>query len=155
MHEICLRVKLAAVLRLLMHFRRILVPYDDSIHSKRALKKAFALAEMSEGEITIVHVISYHKTIAKIIEPYKESLIEHVQKFMRDIGREASRRDIALKKEILYGNPAEKILDLLKKKRFDIVIMGRRGTNKFTGPSLGSVSNSLVQNSKVPVMVVT
>lgn len=138
-----------------MHFKKILVPYDNSPNSKRALREAFALAELSDGEITLVHVISYHKAIAKIVEPYKESVIEHVNKFMREIGREASRRDIPLKKEILYGSPSEKILDLTQKQKFDIIVMGRRGTNKLTGPSLGSVSNSLVQNSKIPVMVVT
>jgi nucleotide-binding universal stress UspA family protein len=45
-------------------------------------------------------------------------------------------------------------MNLMKKKRFDLVIMGRRGTTKLTGPSLGSVSNALVQHSKIPVMIV-
>jgi nucleotide-binding universal stress UspA family protein len=42
----------------------------------------------------------------------------------------------------------------MKKKKFDLVVMGRRGTTKITGPSLGSVSNALIQSSKVPVLVV-
>jgi nucleotide-binding universal stress UspA family protein len=48
----------------------------------------------------------------------------------------------------------EEILNLMKKKKFDLVVMGRRGTTKITGPSLGSVSNALIQSSKVPVLVV-
>jgi nucleotide-binding universal stress UspA family protein len=43
----------------------------------------------------------------------------------------------------------------MKNKKFDMVIVGRRGVTKITGPSLGSVSNALVQNSKIPVLVVT
>lgn len=136
-------------------FGNILVPYDDSSNSKRALNKAFALAELTNAPITLVHVIEYHKAVAKIVEPYKESIINHVKKFFNQIGGDASRRDLVLKEQILYGSPAEEILNFMKNKKFDIVIVGRRGVTKITGPSLGSVSNALVQNSKIPVLVVT
>ena len=136
-------------------YAKILVPYDDSPNSKKALSRAFELAELSNGGITLIHVISYQKTIAKIVEPYKETLFEHVRKFFNQIEREASRRDIVIKEEILYGNPSKEILNFVENKKFDIIIMGRRGTTKITGPSLGSVSNTIVQNSKIPVLIVT
>jgi nucleotide-binding universal stress UspA family protein len=137
-----------------MVFEKILVPYDDSANSKRALGKAFSLAESTGSKITLVHVIAYHKAIAKIVEPYKDTVIGHVKKFMNEVERDASRRDITIDEEILYGNPAEEIINLMKNKKFDLVMMGKRGTTKITGPSLGSVSNALVQNSKVPVLVI-
>ena len=136
-------------------FGDILVPYDNSLNSKRALSKAFALAELTDAPITLVHVISYHKAMAKIVEPYKESVINHVKQFFNDVKRDASRRDVVIKEQILYGNPAEEILHFMKNKKFGTVVMGRRGVTKITGPSLGSVSNAIVQNSKVPVLVVT
>ena len=92
--------------------------------------------------------------MGKIIEPYKESIYDHVKKFFNQIEREASRRDVTLKEEIMYGNPAEEIINFMKNKKFDLIIMGRRGTSKITGTSLGSVSNALVQNSKIPVLIV-
>jgi len=135
-------------------FNNILVPYDDSPNSKRALAKAFELSELTNGKITVINVISYHKAMGKIIEPYKESIYDHVKKFFNQIERDASRRDVTLKEEITYGNPAEEIINFMKNKKFDLVIMGRRGTSKITGSSLGSVSNALVQNSKIPVLIV-
>ena len=113
------------------------------------------MAELTDAPITLVNVIEYHKAVAKIVEPYKESIINHVKKFFNQIERDASRRDVILKEQILYGNPSEEILNFMKNKKFDIVIVGRRGVTKITGPSLGSVSNALVQNSKIPVLVVT
>jgi len=62
-------------------FGGILVPYNNSLNAKRALSKAFALAELTDASITLVHVISYHKAMAKIVEPYKESISNHVKKF--------------------------------------------------------------------------
>ena len=135
-------------------FNNILVPYDDSPNSKRALAKAFELSELTNGKITVINVISYHKAMGKIIEPYKESIYDHVKKFFNQIERDASRREVTLKEEIMYGNPAEEITNFMKNKKFDLIIMGRRGTSKITGSSLGSVSNALVQNSKIPVLIV-
>lgn len=58
------------------------------------------------------------------------------------------------KKKILYGNPSEEIINLMKKKKFDLLIMGKKCVTKVTGPTLASVSNTLVQHSKIPVMVI-
>lgn len=132
----------------------ILVPFDNSENSKRALKNAVTWAKLSDGEITVVHVISYHNAMAKIIQPYKGKLISHVQKFLKDAKHAAFKEGIPVRQQILYGNPSEEILKLLKKKKFDMIVMGRRGTTKITGQTLGSVSNALVQNSKVPVLVI-
>ena len=77
-----------------------------------------------------------------------------LKKFMKDVEKYALKEDVLVNQRILYGNPAEELLNLMKKKKFDLIVVGRRGTTKITGPSLGSVSNALVQSSKVPVLVV-
>ncbi|KER06493.1 Universal stress protein YxiE [Marine Group I thaumarchaeote SCGC AAA799-E16] len=138
-----------------MVFEKILVPYDNSPNSKLALKKALTLAALTKSNITIVHVIAYHKAMAKIVEPYTETIFIHVKKFLDDAKKEAHKKNIKTEEKILYGNPSEEILGLMKKKKFDLVIMGKRGTTKLTGPSLGSVSNALVQTSKVPVLIIS
>jgi nucleotide-binding universal stress UspA family protein len=135
-------------------FTKILVTFDNSPNSKRALSNAITLASLSNGTLTLVHVISYHKAMAKIIQPYKGKMISHVKKFLKDAKHSAFKEGILVNQHILYGNPSEEILNLMKKKKFDLVVMGRRGTTKITGPSLGSVSNALIQSSKVPVLVV-
>ena len=135
-------------------FKKILVPFDNSPNSKRALSNAIVLARLSNGALSLVHVISYHNAMAKIIQPYKGKMISHVKKFMKDAKHSAFKEGILVNQHILYGNPSEKILDLMKKRQFDLVVMGRRGTTELTGPSLGSVSNALVQSSKVPILVV-
>ena len=135
-------------------FKNILVPYDDSPNCKRALNKAITLANLTNATITLVHVISYHGAVGKIVGSYKGTLIEHVKEFLADAEKYAARVDVKTGDKILYGNPGDELLKLMKKKRFDLVVMGRRGTSKITGPSLGSVSNALVHNSKVPVLIV-
>ena len=138
-----------------MVFTKILVPYDDSISSKLALRKAFELAPLTNSTITLVHVIEYHNAMAKVVQPYKETMINHVRKFLDSIESNAAKRKIKIDEKILYGNPSEEIISLMKKKKFDLIIMGKRGVTKVTGPTLGSVSNALVQYSKIPIMIIT
>ncbi|KEQ55760.1 Universal stress protein [Marine Group I thaumarchaeote SCGC AAA799-E16] len=125
-------------------YMKILVPFDNSPSSLRALSKAIALANISNGSITLIHVISYHKAVAKIVGPYKGRLITHVTKFLRDAQKYASHLDTDTDVKILHGSPAEEILKFIKSKKFDVIIMGKTGTSKLTGPNLGSVSNALV-----------
>jgi len=135
-------------------FAKILVPYDDSMHSKIALRTALELAPLTNSTITLVHVIQYHKAMAKIVEPYKEIMINHVKKFLDSTKKDTAKRKIKIEQKILYGNPSEEIISLMKKKKFDLIIMGNRGVTKVTGPTLGSVSNTLVQYSKIPIMII-
>lgn len=135
-------------------FTNILVPFDNSENSKRALTYAITLASLSNSTLSLVHVISYHNAMAKIVQPYKGKMISHVKKFLKDAKHSAFKEGILVNQQILYGSPSEEILNMMKKKKFDLVVMGRRGTTKITGPSLGSVSNALVQSSKVPILIV-
>ncbi len=132
---------------------KILFPYDNSANSLRALSKVAFFANKTQGNVTLVHVISYNRALAKIVGPYKGKLITHVDEFMEKAKKQLSVREVDSKIKILYGNPAQEVLNLLDE-NFDLVVVGKRGTSKLTGPSLGSVSNAIVQSSKVPVMVV-
>jgi len=134
-------------------FGNILVPYDDSPHSKSALNKALGMAELTGADLTLVHVISYDETVAKIIQPHEDSILRHELEFLNPIEQEATKRSIVLQEKILYGNTVEELLDFMNHENFDVVIMGRRGVTKTASTSLGSVSNAIAQNAKIPVLV--
>jgi len=133
---------------------RILVPFDNSNNSLRALTKANALAKRANASITILHVVSYDRTVAKIVGSYKGKMIDHVKNFLNDAKKLTQNMGNECSTKTLVGSPAQEILEHLKKNKYDLVVVGKRGTTKLTGPSLGSVSNALVQSTKIPVMVV-
>lgn len=53
------------------------------------------------------------------------------------------------------GNYANGILDAIDDTAAELVVLGRRGLGKFRQMLIGSVSNKVVQNSGVPVLLVT
>jgi nucleotide-binding universal stress UspA family protein len=134
-------------------FGNILVPYDNSPHSKKALNQALGMAELTGANLTLAHVISHDDTVDEIIQSHEDSMLRHELEFLNPIEQEALKRNIALTEKILYGNTSKELLDFMNEKNFDVVIMGRRGITKTKNTSLGSVSNALVQNAKIPVLV--
>jgi nucleotide-binding universal stress UspA family protein len=51
-------------------------------------------------------------------------------------------------------DPADRILELIAHTKADTVVMGNRGLGTYLAVLAGSVSNKLIQLSKVPVIVV-
>ncbi|MNI12816.1 Stress response protein NhaX [compost metagenome] len=55
---------------------------------------------------------------------------------------------------MLQGSPAEVILSYTKKHDNDVIIIGSRGLGTIREFVLGSVSHNVVQNAKIPVLVI-
>ena len=73
---------------------------------------------------------------------------------MAEYAEIAKARGVKAETMLVRGHPARAILDAAKAKGTDLIVVGSRGLGGVKGLLLGSVSNAVVQNSKVPVMVV-
>ena len=138
--------------------QRILVPYDDSGYSERAIVLALDLARHYDASITTLTIVYEnpdtdldirHQTqidkekIKKINKKFK-SLKETAKKFGI-----AMHNDIAQREEIL--NP---ILSYITKHKIDLVVMGSRsrpGPHRYV---LGSIALGVCKSAKCPVMLV-
>ena len=85
-------------------------------------------------------VIEYHRSEAEtVLSPVTKFLDQHSMKYTS-----ASR----------VGHAAEEILRAAKKANVDLIVMGSRGRGTFGSLLLGSVAQSVLASSEVPVMVV-
>ena len=55
---------------------------------------------------------------------------------------------------MVTGDPAHAVVDLIEEHGCDMVIMGTRGTGALLGLLQGSVTQSLLHDSPVPVLLV-
>ncbi len=56
--------------------------------------------------------------------------------------------------KVLIGKPASKIAKFAEQGKVDLVVIGSKGIGGFKGKVLGSVANSILQESKVSVLLV-
>lgn len=169
-------------LSLKVDLRAILVPYDSSSFSENALEYAVYLAKaIFSGDpkkriikIVIIHVveeISFAKTLIDKFKINRDNNGQSLKKHANSIYRETKtlmQKDIEAKKKsyksikgiklqsyILYGDPANQIIDYSNNNRVDLIVMGSNGLQglaKIRG--LGSVSRKVSESVSCAVTII-
>ncbi len=128
-------------------FSRILVAFDGSKHSQKALKKAAQLALKYESQLTLLNVAQ--TMLPQMRAEAAKSMGERV------VSDAVSRvKDVEVDKKVELGHPAKTILDVAKNGDYDVIVLGRRGLNPVRRFFLGSVSDHVVRNSECTVLIV-
>ncbi|RLG11333.1 universal stress protein [Candidatus Pacearchaeota archaeon] len=148
--------------------KRVLLPVDESKHSKKAVTFAGRfLKNFSEdlSEITLLHVVrlSYLSTHMKIdlrAEFIKESemfkklkaqfLEEKIKPFLNQYEKILRKSGIEteINQKIEEGDPGNEIIEILSKEDYSTVMLSRRGMSKIRSLVLGSVPTKLLYHLK-------
>ena len=136
--------------------KKILVPLDGSKNSLRGLDMAIHLARQSQGTITGIHVLPEFPPSYEIdIKSYRAQLSKQGKKFMASAKTSAARHGIEFHEKIASSkNAVDTIVGFASKNKFDVIIIGSRGLGSPNANYVGSVAHGVVNNSKVPVLVV-
>ncbi len=137
-------------------FTNILVAYDGSAHSRKALDMAINVAQCSHCKIKVLYVFEQVPVVlgddetARFIERAmnkgRELLVDATLR-LRDTGLDFSA-------DTVEGPAAEAILRVAKMEGSDLIVMGSRGLGMVQGLLLGSVSYRVLHHATIPVLVV-
>lgn len=141
--------------------RRLLVAYDGSDNSKRALQYVVDLAR-DTGMALQVHVVNVqHEPIiygeyvtSAMIDELNNSLMAKSRSVLDEAAAMLQAGGLTCETHTQLGNVAERINDAVKRLGCDTVVMGTRGLGSFTGLVLGSVANRVIHEVSVPVLLV-
>ena len=135
--------------------KNILVPIDGSKNSFKALTKAIYLAKKCDASITALYVLRVaYDNPDLVYVPQTQNELKKVEKFLNTAKNQVTKNSVSFKKKILFGHEAKRIIDFAQKQRFDLIVMGARGRGVMKQMFLGSVSNTVVHNSNVPVLII-
>ncbi len=129
-----------------------MVALDVSATSNKILDKAISLAKYSDAKITGIYVMGIQTVLAGgVINP---SEAKKAEKILRPIKNYCEKKWIQFAFKIFYGKPASEIAKFAEKGKVDLIVIGPKGVGGFKGKVLGSVANSILQESKVSVLLV-
>jgi nucleotide-binding universal stress UspA family protein len=138
---------------------KIVVPYDHSPLSQKALQTAINLARQNENiELDIITVAyvsmpsSYYVTMTA--EEEFEAGIAEARQVLFEAEKELTGLPNKTELHLLEGIPDEMIIEFVKEHHADLIVMGSRGLGGLKELFLGSVSHSIVQSSPCPVFIV-
>jgi len=131
---------------------KILVAYDGSEYSNRALNEAADLAKKFNGSVTLLHVF-WEDEVKKLEgteirdQPTMRLLVD------AEKGLKASNVKYEMRSE-RSNDPPKVILKTAADEGFDCIAMGSRGRGGAKAWILGSVSSRVVAESTCPVIIV-
>lgn len=141
-----------------MIFKHILVPYDGSKSSARALDKAIELVKGNAAtQLTVAHVINLQPVVLADMtfaqpDAYQDQVREQGNAIIdkvKEITGDLPLSDVV----VLAGSPAQAIIDYAENSDCDLIVMGSRGLSSFKELMVGSVSHNVILHAHIPVMV--
>lgn len=141
-------------------FENILVPFDLSKQSIRAVKVAFDVAKTRQSKVTLLTCLegdSWHhayydaRADSELIKKQKKVTQQHIDK----LEPLAKKNNVTLKSRIIPSKSVVKdIVNFAKLGKYDLVVMGSHGRTGFDKWLLGSVANGVSQKVHCPVLLV-
>ncbi len=139
--------------------KRILVPLDFSVNSKRALDYAHGLALKFDAALHLVHVCEVPSMITASMDAYaiaytdwSERLGEEAE---RELAKEATRlNDVTVTTEVLFGSAPLAIVDAASTNQADLIVMGTHGHGAVMHVVMGNVAERVVRSAPCPVLTV-
>lgn len=138
---------------------RILVPFDFSLTSKRALKHAALLAQLCNGELQLLYVrrsrslVNMSYSISELRQLVAES--NNYKKIMEMTAKEIRERyHIPVKVLVGVGRRISEIISTCEKNQIGLIVMGTEGSESVSNLFNGSNSHRIVSRSEIPVITV-
>ncbi|GBD30026.1 Putative universal stress protein [bacterium HR32] len=137
-------------------FAKVLVGFDGSPASRKALRAALDLAQRYGAAVTVLAVVRPPE-FAELEAEVNAALAEArgpLAEALRWARAEARRAGVSLETRIQAGHPADTLVRVAREEGFDLIVLGRRGLTPVQRWMLGSVSERVLRYAHCPVMVV-
>lgn len=137
---------------------KILVAVDMSEQSKKALEYASLLSKKCDTELIIANVFDAFERVSSSkekLEKIAETLPKGSWEKLESYADEAKAQGVKnVRIERMEGDAAERILNLSKREKPDMIVLGSRGRGAFKELLLGSVSHKVTNHAGYPVLIV-
>jgi nucleotide-binding universal stress UspA family protein len=145
--------------------RNILIPLDGSDLARQALTLVKTLAKPLAAAVTLVRIVPIPNAMyaaspytPMMTQPYFDEAIAEERAAavaqLDAVAAELRELGIAATSVVQTGSPANRLLDLLAERTFDLVVMSSHGRTGIRRWVLGSVAERLVEASHTPVFIV-
>ncbi|MGI9566056.1 MAG: universal stress protein [Nitrosopumilus sp.] len=137
-----------------MDLNKILVPIDGSKQSFEALDRALTLAGFTHGQVTGIYVIPHVVEGGPRTKTFDKQLQEDGKIILQKAEKHAGNKNVKFSTKLLRGSPGHVTLHTAKTGKFDHIVMSTTGSGSASKNMIGSVSNHVLQKSKIPVYLI-
>ncbi|MFV7234305.1 universal stress protein [Flavobacterium sp. ZB4R12] len=136
--------------------KTILIPTDFSSNANNALKYANAFAQATNNKIVLLHtyipILGNYNRIPGIIAEENARVKKESQKNLEDLCNKYV--EVSCHNLVTIGDPIDTILDVSRKAKVDLIIMGTHGASGLRQILFGSNTSGVISKSTVPVLAI-
>ena len=138
--------------------KRVLVPVDGSEHAEHACD--IVIENFPDATMVLLHVInpaeagySAQASIPSFSEEWYEQQKDQAEDIFDEVESRAQDNDVAVERVVEVGKPTRVIVEYAEDNDIDHIVMGSHGRSGVSRILLGSVAETVVRRSPVPVTV--
>jgi nucleotide-binding universal stress UspA family protein len=137
-------------------YSSLLVPFDGSASSKKALMRACELSKADGGEITVLYVIPRYEEMVNFYktEGITKSLFQEAEKIADVAKMLASEQGVQIKAVVQEGHASDKIVEIADKFQNDLIVMGTHGWSGMNKAIMGSTAERIIAHAARPILIV-
>jgi len=134
----------------------LLVPFDGSASSQKALVRACELSKSDGAEVSVLYVIPRYEEMMDFFktDAIKQSLYQEAEKIAEGAKKIAASQKVSIKAVVQEGHASEKIVELAGTFKNDLIVMGTHGWRGVNKAILGSTAERIIANATCPVLIV-
>ena len=144
-------------------FKRIMIPTDGSPLAGKAVRAGIEMAKAIGASVVGYYALESidqlyrsegYRAPSSLIKDLQGRLAETGEKVLAGISKAAKEAGVPC--EVLMtspGTPHQGIIDVAKKKKCDVIFMATHGRGKLASLVIGSVTQKVLAQSKIPVLV--
>jgi nucleotide-binding universal stress UspA family protein len=150
-------------------YSQILVPFDGSKYSQRALDEAIGISKNVGSRLSVIMAVSspvleppgmFFGMVRgvqwdKALDEYVNIASERADRILQESVEYCRKKGVKANYEVIEDKPEKAILDFSKRNKTDLIVMGSKGLKGIEKVKvLGSVSKHVLENSICPVLIV-
>ena len=141
-------------------YERMLVPLDGSLSAEAILPFAEQVAGPLDAEVVLFRVVEPPSPIelvasAGVVSPDTFTLRDiDAKRYLSEIARRLSKKGIRVRTRVMVGSAAEEILGAARSTSADLIAMATHGRSGVGRALFGSVAESVLRASPVPVLLI-
>lgn len=137
-------------------YHRVLVPYDGSRLSKKAVERVVDIADPHKADATILYVIPRYEEMVGFFKTksIEDKLREEATKVVMEAEKIASENGVSANTVIDDGVAEERIVETARDLSSDLIVLGSHGWHAIDKSIIGSTAERVIAHADVPVLVV-
>jgi len=133
---------------------KIMVCYDGSASSRNALEKTLEFFKDQRPAIIILLVAEEPLDASMENEEVFEQWRQECHDLLNDIAKEVTQLGLEVDAMLATGDPRTMIMEAIKNKSPDLLVMAKQGKGGVKDALMGSVSTYVLRQVQCPVLVV-